>query len=105
MDDRPEMAKILEAHPDIYDWLVQEFDTTRAGFKPLWSPKVPIVGWPAEHEYPSNNMRPDAVEDGTVIFPVSTDITAWDQLTGLIFLLYNFRGADKFEEIHNAAID
>lgn len=104
MNDRPKVARILEAYPGLYDWLVQTFDITSGGFKPLWDSAEPVSGQSAEHEYPSNNSRRGIVAEGKAVFRISAQQTGWDQLAGLIFELHNFRGATKFEHIHTAAV-
>lgn len=104
MNDRPKVARLLQANSSLYGWLVQAFDTARGGFNPLWDSAEPVSSQAAEHEYPSNNSRRGIVAEGTVIFRVSSRQTGWDQLAGLIFELHNFRGATQFEEIHTAAV-
>jgi hypothetical protein len=39
-----------------------------------------------------------------VVFRVSARSTGWDQLTGLVFELHNFKGCRRFYEIHDAAL-
>jgi hypothetical protein len=104
MNDRPKVARILQAYSGLYGWLVQTFDTARGGYKPLWDSAEPVSGRAAEHEYPSNNRRRGIVAEGTVVFRVSSHQTGWDQLAGLIFELHNFRSATQFGEIHTAAV-
>lgn len=105
MNDRPRMARILEAYSGLYDWLVESFGATSGGFKPLWDSAEPVSGRAAEHEYPSNNSRRGIVAERTAVFRVSAHQAGWDQLAGLIFELHNFRGATKFEHIHTAAVN
>ncbi len=102
--DRPKLAVILKSHAFLRDWVVREFDGTSGGLRPLWDPSEPVSGRAAEHEYPSRGRRAGKVADGTVVFRVSARRTGWDQLTGLVFELHNFRGSRRFEEIHRAAV-
>ena len=102
--DRPKLAVILESHSSLRDWVVREFDRTSEGLRPLWDPSQPVSGRAAEHEYSSRGRRAGKVADGTAVFRVSARRTGWDQLTGLVFELHNFRGSRRFEEIHRAAV-
>lgn len=99
LKDRPQLAAVLRGRDDLRQWLIGEF--SRKTPAPLWDPTEPVSGRAAEHEYPS---RGGAAPAGTAVIRVSSSVSGWDQLAGLVFELHNVRRSGRFAEIYRAAV-
>jgi hypothetical protein len=99
LEDRPQLAAVLRGRDALRRWLITEF--SRKTPAPLWDPTEPVSGRVAEHEYPS---RGGAAPAGTAVIRVSSGVSGWDQLAGLVFELHNVRRSGRFAEIYRAAV-
>lgn len=99
LEDRPQLAAVLRGRDALRHWLIAEF--SRKTPAPLWDPTEPVSGRAAEHEYPS---RGGAAPAGTAVIRVSSGVSGWDQLAGLVFELHNVRRSGRFAEIYRAAV-
>ncbi len=93
--DRPEIAEILNGHDSLKRWLVEQFSGKVTKFPILWDPKEPEASDTAEHCYPSRN-KPAKIR-------VSRNISGLDQLSGIIFELFNIRYHKKHRRLWKKA--
>jgi hypothetical protein len=83
MKDRPEIAEILSGHDSLKRWLVEQFSGIVTEFPILWETEEPKGGDIAEHLYPCKN-KPAYIR-------VSRKLSGFDQLSGVIFELFNIQ--------------
>jgi hypothetical protein len=83
LKDRPEVAEVLNGHDALKHWLVEQFSGKATKFPILWDPEEPETSSMAEHRYPLKN-KPAYIR-------VSRKISRCDQLSGIIFELFNIR--------------
>ena len=83
LKDRPEIAEILNGHDSLKRWLVEQFSGKVTKFPILWDPKEPEASVFADHMYPWKN-KPAEIR-------VSSNMSGLDQLSGIIFELFNIR--------------
>lgn len=83
LKDRPEIAKVLYGHDSLKRWLIEQFSGKATKFPILWDPKEPEASDAADHCYPLRN-KPAKIR-------VSRNMSGLDQLSGIIFELFNIR--------------
>ena len=95
MKDRPEIAEILNGHDSLKRWLVEQFSGKVTKFPILWDPKEPEASVFADHMYPWKN-KPAEIR-------VSRNMSGLDQLSGIIFELFNIRYHKKHRRLWKKA--
>jgi hypothetical protein len=88
LKDRPEIAEVLKGHDSLKRWMVEQFSGKNTKFPILWDPKEPEVSDIAEHSLPQRN-EPAKIR-------VSRNMNGLDQLSGIIFELFNIRNQKKY---------
>ena len=83
LNDRPEIAEVLNGHGLLKQWLVEQFSGKVTKFPIQWDPKEPEDGDIAEHCHPQRN-EPAKVR-------VSRNMSGLDQLSGVVFELFNIQ--------------
>lgn len=83
LKDRPEIAELLNGHDALKRWLVEQFSGKVTRFPILWDTKEPEDSSIAEHCHPRRN-EPAKIR-------VSRNMSGRDQLSGVIFELFNIQ--------------
>jgi len=95
LKDRPEIAEILKGHDALKLWLVEQFSGSVTKFPIQWDPKEPEDSDCAEHCPPREN-EPAKIR-------VSRNMSGLDQLSGVIFELFNIRNHKRFNRLWKKA--
>lgn len=83
LEDRPEIAGLLNGHDTLKRWLVEQFSGKVTKFPIEWDPKEPEDSEVAEHNQPRSN-EPAKIR-------VSRNMDGLDQLAGVVFELFNIQ--------------
>lgn len=93
LEDRPRMAKSLDARPGVRSWILERF---RVAEPPLvWEPRKPVSGRKAEW---------DGRDPKVTLLRIDDSPSGIDQLVHLLFELHNVQGYDVFGAIHGEAV-
>jgi hypothetical protein len=93
LGDRPQLAKTLDARPEVRHWILQRWGETRPPL--VWDPTSPVSGRAAEW---------DARAADVTLLRVDGTRSGIDQLAHLLFELHNVQGYDAFAAIHEGAV-
>lgn len=83
LDDRPEIAELLNGHDVLKRWLVEQFSGKATKLPILWDPKEPESSDVAECCHPRRN-EPAKIR-------VSRNLSGLEQLSAVIFELFNIQ--------------
>lgn len=91
--DRPRLAKSLDARPEVRRWILERFRITEPPL--IWESTRPVSGRKAEW---------DARDPTVTVLRIDGSPSGIDQLTNLLFELHNVQGYDVFDAIHEEAV-
>ena len=96
-EDRPEIAELLNGHDALKQWLVDQFSGKVVKFSVQWDTKEPEGGDVAEHNQPRRN-DPAKIR-------VSKKMSGIDQLSGVVFELFNIQYHKRHSRLWKQACD
>ena len=97
LKDRPEVAELLYGHDDLKQWLIEQFSGNATRFPIQWDTKEPEDSEWAEHCYPRQNE--------TAKIRVSRSISGVDQLSGVVYELFNIQNHYRYKQIQKKAFN
>jgi hypothetical protein len=97
LNDRPTMNGILDPHDYIYEWAIQQFNSSRPENRICWDHLEPISGRPAE------SVRAYDTHPAVIRLTSSTATSARDKWLMLVYEFHNLRSAKDFENLDRLA--
>ena len=97
LEDRPEIAELLNGHDVLKRWLVEQFSGKATKFPILWDPKEPEDDDVSEYCGPRRN-EPAKIR-------VSRNMNGPEQLSAIVYELFNIRNHKRYSRVRKKACE